>query len=89
MNIHRFVLAVSSAAVALALFSGVALANSSDHSAMLCGGLGNPGQAWHLPNLNGGPAVGPDRTQNPPDFAALLGADSVGALLQRDCSQVH
>jgi hypothetical protein len=90
LNIHRLVLALSAVAAALALFGGSALANNSDNSAMKCGGTGlNPGQAFQLTGLAGGPAAGPDRTQTPPDFAALLGADSVGALLQRDCTQVH
>ena len=92
MNIRRFVLAVSSAFVGLALFagSGGALANNSTNSAMECGGLGlNPGQAFQLSSLNGGPAAGPDRTQTPREFAELMGADSVGDLLQRDCDQVH
>ncbi len=66
MIVHRIVLAMTSAACGIALFAGVALANSSDNSAMECGGTGlNPGQAFQLSGLAGGPAAGPDRTQNP------------------------
>ncbi len=73
-------------ALAVPLFSGVALADESENSAIECGGTGlNPGQAFQLDTLVGGPAAGDNRTQDPTEFADLLGADSVGDLLQRDC----
>ena len=87
---RRLVLAMVGAVVSSILLSGVAQANESTHSSMECGGLGlNPGQAWHVEFLVGGPAVGPNRQQSPPEFAVLLGATSVGALLQRDCDQIN
>lgn len=74
---------------ALALSTGAAFANNSENSARDCGGTGlNPGQAFQLPGLIGGPAAGPEKTQTPPEFADLLGADSVGELLKRDCINV-
>lgn len=64
-------------------------ANESANSAMQCGGTGlNPGQAWQLAYLVGGPAAGKDKTQTPREFATLMGAESVGKLIQRDCDQV-
>ena len=92
MNIRRFSLEVASAFVGLALFAGggAALANSSGNSAIMCGGTGmNPGQAFQLDSLIGGPAAGPDQTQTPAEFAELLGADSLGEFLQESCVQVH
>ena len=60
--------------------------NNSEKSARDCALTGlNPGQAWHLANLDGGPAVGTNRAQTPPEFAELLEAESVGKLLKRDC----
>lgn len=74
-----------SAGLLFAGLSGVS-ANESQHSAMQCGGTGlNLGQALQLPGLIGGPAAGPNQNQLPPEFAELLGADSVGDLIQRDC----
>ena len=49
----------------------------------------NPGQAFQLDSLIGGPAAGPDQTQTPAEFAELLGADSLGEFLQESCVQVH
>lgn len=76
--------------VAAGFFGATSVAaNQSQNSAMQCGGVGlNPGQAWQLPYLLGGPAAGEDRTQTPPQFAKRMGAGSVGELLRRDCDQV-
>jgi hypothetical protein len=79
------ILASLLASAALLLTVGTASADPTN-SARDCGGTGlNPGQAFQLPNLAGGPAAGPEQAQTPPEFADLLGADSVGELLKRDC----
>jgi hypothetical protein len=85
---RRITLLATAAVLSAVMLVGVASANeSANNSAMHCGGPGlNPGQSW--PGVSGGPAAGPNREQTPPEFAALAGADSVGALLQRDCYQV-
>ncbi len=83
---------ISAAAFALVVgLSGTASANenNSENSARECGGTGlNPGQAFQLPNLNGGPAAGPDQVQTPPEFAELMGAESVGALIKNGCENI-
>jgi hypothetical protein len=78
---RRVILAVSTVTFAVAMFSGTALANNSQNSAIECGGTGsNNGQALRLIGING-----PGTSLTPPEFAALLGAASVGKLIQRDC----
>jgi hypothetical protein len=81
MKKRAVVFAVTLGLSVFALGSGPAAANESANAAINCAGLGNPGQAGKT--LGSG---GPDRVQTPPELAATLGQESVGATIRTFCT---
>jgi hypothetical protein len=81
MKKRAVVFAVTLGLSVFGLGSGPAAANESGHSASDCAGLGNAGQAFQLVG-----AAGPNQVQTPPELAASLGQESVGAAGRTFCT---
>jgi hypothetical protein len=81
MKKRAVVFAVTLGLSVFAFGSGQAVANESGNAAVDCAGFGAPGQGFQTLG-----AAGPDQALTPPELAAALGQESVGAAGRTFCT---